>query len=343
MTTTRTRTRRGALALCAVVVAGGVLAGCSDPVPTPGAAATAAATSPDLTVDQETALIEKVGSVLDVADRKRDGKALSTRLSGPALAMRTAELSVAKDRKSDSDVTDLPTTVQTVVVPTDAGWPRTTLAVSAQPSKDEPPRLMVLTQDDARSDYTLWAWARLFPGTTMPTFAPASEGTETVAASDTDTLVVSPTDAVNRYLDVLEKGSSSKYAKQYATDAFRTSIRSTTKAWTTNKDFKAADGEYTVSFKAARSPVALRTADGGALVVADVTETEKTSAEKGAKITPPNAAQKALLGDAKTTNRLTVTYRAVVAVHVPAKGATGDAAKVTVLGVEQVPVTVRAG
>jgi hypothetical protein len=308
---------------------------CSTPVPR--ATPEATVTQPALSIDQDTAILGKVGDVLTVADKKRDSKALSQRLSGPALAMRTAELKVAKSAKSDDDLTALPTKVQTVVVPTSTDWPRAAFAVSAQPSETEPPRLMALEQGTARDNYTLWGWARL--GITMPTFAAPGTGSSAVT-SDDSSLVLTPKSAVAHYVDVLNKGTKSKYAKSFAEDPFRTGLASKATALDKNKDFKSAKGKYGETFTPAKSdPLATRTADGGALVMVDASAVEKTSAESKAKIAPSTDATKALFGDTTPTNTLVVTYRDVFALYVPPVGASDT--KVTVLGVEHVPVTVR--
>lgn len=331
------RARRLALPASVAVAVGLVTTACSTPVPQPTPEATV--TQPALSLDQDTAILGKVGDVLAVADKKRDAKALSQRLSGPALAMRTAELEVAKKLKSDDDVTALPTKVQTVVVPTSTTWPRAAFAVSAQPSGTEPPRLLALKQGSARDDYALWGWARLFPGITMPTFAAPGTGSGAVA-SDDSTLVVTPKTAVASYVDVLNKGSDSKHAKSFAKDAFRTGLATKAAALDKNKDFKSAKGKYSETFTAAKSdPVAIRTADGGALVMADASAVEKTSAESKAKIAPSTDATKALFGDTTPTNTLVVKYRDVFALYVPPAGASDT--KVKVLGVEHVPVKVQ--
>lgn len=336
--TPRPARRLGRLALPAsvAVTVGLVASACSTPVPRPTPEATV--TQPALSLDQDTAILGKVGDVLTVADKKRDSKALSQRLSGPALAMRTAELKVAKSAKSDDDVTALPTKVQTVVVPTSTTWPRAAFAVSAQPSDTEPPRLMAFKQSAARDNYVLWGWARLFPGITMPTFAAPGTGSAPVTPDDSS-LVLTPKSAVAHYVDVLNKGTKSKYAKAFSEDAFRSRLASRATDLDKKKDFKSAKGKYSETFTAAKSdPVATRTADGGALVMVDASAVEKTSAESKAKIAPSTDVTKALFGDTKPTNTLVVTYRDVFALYVPAAGASD--AKVTVLGVEHVPVKV---
>ncbi|NEB06618.1 fibronectin type III domain-containing protein, partial [Streptomyces sp. SID13726] len=74
----------------------------------------------------------------------------------------------------------------------DAG---TSYAVSVQPESLQTPRLSVLEQASARDAYQLWAWVRLLPGVTMPSFADPSIGSEAVAPDDSS-LLVTPTDAV---------------------------------------------------------------------------------------------------------------------------------------------------
>ncbi len=331
------RLGRFALPTSVAVAVGLVATACSTPVPQP--TPEASVTQPALSLDQDTAILGKVGDVLAVADKKRDAKPLSQRLSGPALAMRTAELSVAKKLKSDDDVTALPTKVQTVVVSTATTWPRAALAVSAQPSGTEPPRLMALRQTSARADYTLWGWARLFPGITMPSFAAPGTGSADVP-SDDSTLAETPKAAVAHYVDVLNKGTASKYAKSFAKDPFRTGLASKAAGLDKSKDFKSAKGEYSEKFTAAKSdPIAVRTTDGGALVMVDASAVEKTSAESKAQIVPKTDATKALFGDTKPTNTLVVHYRDVFALYVPPAGASDT--KVKVLGVEHVPVKVQ--
>ncbi len=102
-------------------------------------------------------------------------------------------------------MTELPTEAQQVVIPTTQTWPRTSFAVSVQPENLQTPRLSVLEQDTARGDYQLWAWVRLLPGVTMPSFADPSIGSEDVAPDDSS-LLVTPTDAVAQYADVLNLG-----------------------------------------------------------------------------------------------------------------------------------------
>lgn len=321
-----------------------VLSGCSDPVPAASPAPTSEATAtpePALTVENATAVLGKVDDVLEVADKKRSSDALRSRLSGPALAMRGAELDVARDTKSDDGVTVLPMKAQTLVLPTTTTWPRAFGLVSEQPSSTEPPLLMGLRQTGARDGYTLWGWARLFPGTEMPAVAKPETGTAELARDD-DSLVMTPETVATRYLDVLSRGSSSKYAKSFGTDPFRKALEANASALRSSSAFKEAKGKFTrTASLEKKSPVlSWRTADGGAIVMADASIVERTAVEKGGTITAPNDTLRSLLGDTTLKNELVVTYRDVVAFSVPPKGATGDGATVHVLGVEHVPVKV---
>src|SRR5690606_17323530 len=97
---------------------------------------------------------------------------------------------------------------------------------------------------------------------------------------------------------------------------------------------KAADGKQTMTFTAVPGAVeAVGTADGGAVVVGEMTVLEVRTAEEGAVLSPGTAIEKALARKLKVKNEMTISYTTVVALYVPPASAGGQ---VTVLGVEHV-------
>ncbi len=203
-------------------------------------------------------------------------------------------------------MTELPTEAQQVVIPTTQTWPRTSFAVSVQPENLQTPRLSV--SSGRRGDYQLWAWVRLLPGVTMPSFAGApSIGSEDVAPDDeARSLLVTPTDAVAQYADVLNLGTGSGFAGSFEEDSFRTLLAKRAQDWTTA--LQPAAGTYSLTFTPNPDPVrAVRTADGGALVVGAMTGGSMT-AEEGAQVPPDTESIKALYGGAAPTNVLKVGY-----------------------------------
>jgi hypothetical protein len=337
-TTHRTARRARRAHLGAVAAAAGVvlLAGCAAPLPTPEPDETPATPPPVLDEGQEAEVLAAVGAALEEAGAANDPALLEDRLTGPALAIRTSQLAVAKSRGNADLVTELPTDVQQVVVPTTQTWPRTSYAVSVQPESLQSPRLTVYEQAGPRDQYELWGWVRLFPSTTLPSFAAPTLGSEAVAPDD-DSLLVSPADAVAQYADVLNVGSSSSFAGTFPDDPFRSLLAERAKLW--NDALAPAAGSYSLTFtpNPDEQPRAVRTADGGALVVGAMTSAESMSAEEGAVVPPSTETEKALFGDTQASNVLKVGYVDVVAMYVPP--ADSDE-QVRVLGTEHVATSI---
>lgn len=327
---------RARLAVAAAAAGTLLLAGCAAPLPTAEPEATPASPQPVLDDGQETAVLEDVGAVLAAAGEENDPKGLKARVTGPALTIRTSQLEVAKERGDADLVTELPSEVQQVVIPTTQTWPRTSYAVSVQPESMQSPRLTVYEQATARKPYKLWGWVRLFPNTTLPSFAAPEIGSEAVAPDD-DTLLVSPTDAIAQYADVLNLGSRSSFADTFPDDSFRALLAERSKLW--RDALKPAAGKYSLKFTPDEDDAvrAVRTADGGALVVGTLTSRETMTAEEGAVVPPSTETEKALFGDEDASNVLKVGYDDVVAIYVPPADS-GE--QVLVLGTEHVATSI---
>lgn len=301
-------------------VAGGLvgallLAACSTPLPTPQPDATQDPPPAVLTEAQETEVLTAVGTALAAAGEANDPAQLDGRVIGPALAIRTSQLAVAAARGNGDLVTELPTDVQQVVVPTTQTWARTSYAVSVQPESLQPPRLMALEQSGPRDDYALWGWVQLLPGVTMPSFADPSIGSEAVAPDD-DTLLLTPTDAVAQYVDVLNLADGSGFAATFPDDALRQFLAQ--EAERHKAPLETAAGSRTMTFATTEEPVrAVRTADGGAMVMAPLSSLETFQVEEGGTVSPPTETQKALFGGSTATNVLKVGYSDLVALYVP--------------------------
>ncbi|MBD8080119.1 hypothetical protein [Cellulosimicrobium arenosum] len=309
------RSPRGLLRVSALAAGAALLAGCAAPLPTPDPEGEPDPAPPVLTEAQEAEVLTAVGTALEEADAETDPELLEGRVTGPALRIRTSQLEVAAKRKKADLVTELPTDVQGVVVPTTQTWPRTSYAVSEQPENLQSPRLIALDQDSARDQYELWGWVQLLPGIEMPSFADPALGSEAVAADD-DSLLVTPQDAVAQYVDVLNLASKSDYADTFEDDPFRTFLASEAKRQ--GKALKAADGKRSMSFETLDEPVhAVRTADGGAMVMSSLTSLETLRVEEGGKVSPATETQKSLFGDADPTNALKIRYDDLVALYVP--------------------------
>ncbi|NMR19965.1 hypothetical protein [Cellulomonas fimi] len=332
-----TRTRRRAAAWAAVAAL--VLSACAPTLPEPQPADVPAVPPPAVTPAQAERVLDAVGATLTTADAALSTDGLDARLSGPALASRTAEYAVTSATAGAKGLTPVPTSAQTLVVPNTQEWPRVQLVVTEQPDDLSSPRLLVLQQASPRSQYMLWGWARLLPGVQMPATATADVGS-TPLPPDAAGLVVAPADVASQYADLLTNGDASAFASVFAgPDSFRQGLL-------TGREPLAqvaaqASGTFSeISTAVPDQTFALSTADGGAIVVAAMTTTSSLTFSGATLPLPPELAAVsggALAPGSELRSSLGVTYSDVVAFYVPPAGVQ---APVEVLGAEHIRTSV---
>ena len=323
------RARRALLSLGLVPVL--ALGACGTSLPTAEPEPAPAVPPPAVSIGQSQRVLDAIAEVVAAGDGTNDATGLAARLEGPALAARSAEYVRAVATGGTRAPTALPFDEQVLVVPETDTWPRTQLVVSEQPDDLQAPRVLVLRQASPREPYRLWGWARLMPGVSMPATAAPEEGSP-VLAPDDDTLLVPPAEVAARYADVLGAGDASAHAATFAPDAFRGAIVDERNRLSSSLGDAASLAE---TYTAAAEPVvALGTADGGALVVADMTTTSTvTLAVAGGRI-PVEPFYAALAGGATTAGTsLARTFTGVVVFYVPPAGSD---AQVQVLAGEQI-------
>jgi hypothetical protein len=339
---TRARARRRG-GLAAVATTSVLLAGCAaePPAPSPEAPVVAAVVSEP----QERRILASVAETIAEHGSVSATDGLRARMTGPALSMREAELHLATATGDERWRTDLSTETQQVVLPSDQGWPRTSYAIQTQPDSRRAPALMVLDQRSAREQYRLWGYVSLVPGASLPPFAEPELGSAAVAPDDGTSLVRSPREALAGYAEVLSEDAGARDAGTFAPDRLRQTMRDAEESQTGVPGWRTTGGTY--SFTAEVEPDlglrAVRTADGGALVLGGLTSTQTIAlGQEGAVIETDAlpAAQKALLGDQEATDRLSTRYRDLVALHVPAAG---SEQKITLVGFRHIPIDVSRG
>ncbi|QSB22606.1 hypothetical protein [Curtobacterium sp. 24E2] len=331
-----TRGRRGSRAFIAVpVVLVGTLAlaGCSsdywpqggDPslaTPTPTASATGAAetTEPTAATKQQiTRVVERIAAVAEKADGARDTDLATTRFTGAALDLRTANYAI---RGKDSEVKAPPAISAgqvCVALPqqTDT-WPRTVFVIVAEDcDAKSAPQALTLVQDTARDPYKVAYDVSLEADAKIPSLAPTSIGAA-LLAPQSKLLAIAPDQVATAYGDILSKDSKSEYADLFATegDGLRTTIG---KAY---KDKKAESLPDTAKIEYSSeapedSAVAIATDDAGALVSADLNEIEKvTPTASGAEVNTEGAV-KALSGVDTSKKGISATYGVQLLFYVP--------------------------
>jgi hypothetical protein len=322
------------VALCAAMFAG--LAGCEGQVPLVQPS-TNSSESPDLTQAQEKKVRLEILDAIDDADKAKSADGLGRVMSGPALDVRSSQLTIAKTSGSIDKMATIPKETTQTVVPTDAGWPRLVYTITTTTQDQQSKRLLVLKQDDARSNYRLWGVVRLFQGAKLPKFAVPSIGSQ-AGNGDDKGLAATPNDAVDHYADVLRNGSKSRYAADFADDYFRQALTQLTS--TVQEGMERNNGTQQQTFTASPDQISImRSTDGGDLVVARIDSQWTRQTGEGRESLPANDDEKALFGDAKATSTLRVTYVNVIALYVPPSSSNQ---KITAVGAERQPVKVEA-
>nr|WP_143242457.1 hypothetical protein [Bifidobacterium bohemicum] len=326
--------RIGAAALVLATLAG--LTGCEGDLPQPGSVGSAQ--SPDLTEAQEKKIRKETLAVLSKADETKSPDGLSERVTGPALDIRTSELTIAKATGSMDPRATIPEDIAQTIIPTQTGWPRYVFSITTTTADQQSKRLLVFRQENARSNYRLWGAARLFQGAKLPKF-PIPQIGATAGEADDSGLVMTPQDAVRQYADVLQNDSKSQYADKFSSDFFREDMRKLVSA--VEEGMQRNHGTQSQTFEPVKGQIAVMRSseDGGDLVVAQINSEWTRAAGEGRESQPASDAERALFGGGKATSTMKVSYVNLVALYVPPAG---SKAKVTAVGVERQPIKVEA-
>jgi len=311
--------RRRLTSAAIVGIVGLLLASCAAALPLAHPDPAPAVPPPALDANQVSAVLTGLGAVLKVADATNDPAPLAARLSGPALASRTAEYLVSAKLADPSVRTELPVGSQTVITPDTNTWPRAVVVVTKQPQNLQSPRVLTLVQDDPRSPYRLWGWARLLPDTKMPPTAAQTAGS-TPLPPDAPGLVLTPEEVVAQYADVLAKGDVSSFAPSFAPDVFHKQIETTLAATKTGlTQGLGTAASVTETYQPGPGELySFSTLDGGALVIAGMTTTTSLTLS-GGKIEFQNDVA-ALLGTTTVSSSAVFVWSDVLVFSVPPKG-----------------------
>lgn len=312
---------RGAVGLVAGVL---VLGACSTPLPTPEPDPVPAAAPAAVSPEQVERILADLDETLAAADAEGASTDLPARMTGPAVLMRRAEYILSDD---DTDVTTpVPSGAQTVMVPTTTTWPRSVFVITEPPEDLQAPLLLTLVQEDPRAQFRLWSWVRLFPGVEMPATAQPEVGSAPVDPAG-DTLLMTPSETLGAYIDLVDLGDKSEFVETFAEDPLRDGIRQTRAAYRRLVDDKGGIAEtYQV---AQGGPYAIGTAEGGAIVVGSFRTTTTITLDDSTLTVGDDTAE--LLGKETVSKNLAISWLSVVAFAVPPAGSTEQ---VQVLGAE---------
>ncbi|WP_228282305.1 hypothetical protein [Brevibacterium atlanticum] len=271
-----------------------------------------------VTDDQAKRILDSVAEDVTAADKKTDAKALGERAAGPALQQRE-DLYKVKDKVKDQKMPPEVASDEIVANYTSAtdSWPRVTSLITSAGGSSQ---LLVLTQEDPRSDYKLWSQTQLTSGTKLPELPDSRQGAQMLEPGAKD-FVDTPEAVVSNYAKALGNGADSKEAKKFDADDFSKSI------WKNQKELKdsaaAGKAEVKYDYKPGKELVAQGTA-GDAAIVTGLVQAESTiSPESTGGRTGTltlSSPQKDLIGSDSTKEPVTTKTTQVLTFLVPKDG-----------------------
>ena len=298
--------KRSPLAVAAAVIALGMtvsLAACEGQIPTVSAPTESASANPDLTEDQEQEMREALLKTIEDCNEQKNPANLGQAMSGPELEIRTSELQVAQKTGKLDPKTTIPTDITQTVIPTDNGWPRSVFSITT-------------TTEDQQSKRI---------------------GSQMGHPTD-ENLVMTPEQAVQRYADVLQNGTKSQYAGDFADDYFRQDLQNLSQTVQQGMERNKGSQEQTFTPVDGQMQI-MRSSEGGDLVVAQINSVWTRTAGEGRESLPASDSERALFGDGKATSTMKVTYVNVIAMYIPPAK---SGAQITTVGAERQPVKVEA-
>lgn len=306
------RAAAAVLALGATVVLAGCAAEPPELLPAPPVEKQAALSYP-----QTERIFEETFAQLQEADAARDATKLTSRFAGDALAVRTAQYTVAL-AVPEALPQVLPDSMQAVYVSATTSFPRILIGVSEVPGENLTPVVGIWVQEDIASPYALRAWSHMIPGSALPAMASDVTGSEQLAL-DAEVNGVTPQSVIENYAEYLRQGAEGELAAQFAPDSYALQLfASRTSLITAAQNVSGAyvdtiQPDFAGSF-------ALATSEGGFLVFAPLDIASSFSVSNATVSVPP---KDAALVEGTLSNKVTHRYRDLVVLYVPGPAVTG--------------------
>ncbi|MDF3297260.1 hypothetical protein [Streptomyces tropicalis] len=278
---------------------------------------------PAATRTQAAAALTQFTAAYNKADRAYDSSLDAGRVTGALAAIDAARLKAghANHPAGNPAHTPLELTDAKFTIPKKAGWPRWFLADARGNKGGDVRWLLVFTRSGPAGPWQVAFLTLVAPGD-VPGFAKDADGWARAVPADSAVPAVAPRDLSASYATYLHSGGGAFAPGPHTTGwrALRTKDARRPGLATQYIDQPLTDGDY--------APLALRTADGGALVFFATHHYEKQTAAAGAAVPTPNQDVQALTtGEVKQS--LTMEFVSNEVVLDPVQGA---GRRVSVLG-----------
>ncbi|WP_141313840.1 hypothetical protein [Streptomyces spinoverrucosus] len=279
---------------------------------------------PGATADEAAKALQDFTSAYNEADKSYDSALDADHVTGPLAAIDEARLKAGNVNNPGGNPNHSPLEFSDVeyTIPKKAGWPRWFLA-NAKANRGGDARWLLVFTRDGLADQWEASYLTLVAPDKVPEFKKDKDGWAEALPVDSAEFTMNPAELGKNYVTYLQKGGdgfadgahTSLWRQEREKDKERPGLV------TQYIDEPLTDGDY--------APVALRTADGGALVFFTTHHYEKQTAAAGTSVPAPGADVEALTtGEIKQS--LTMEFVSNQVALDPKKGS--GAQEVTVLG-----------
>lgn len=282
-----------------------------------------------VTTGQFERILTEVAGVVADADEARDAALAGERLTGPALALRTANYTIRGADSAFSPLAAIPSEMVPVMLPesTDT-WPRRVFAIARAEGVQAVG--LTLIQESPRENYKVAYAVTLIA--TVPDVAPAELGASVLPPGNNLGLLA-PDELSAAYGDLLQKGAESEFAELFTPDdGLQQAIGAEYKA----KRAAELPASASIVFSNApgeQDPVAFLTNDSGQIVSVELEEVETVQPVEAGAAVNPSGQVKALSGKAQSTRGIIATYGVQLLFYVPPVSATDQ--QIVLLGYAQ--------
>lgn len=289
---------------------------------------------PAVTEAQMMRIISRASTTIAEADAAMDPAIAATRLTGPALEIRSANYAIRKADSAQPALAPVPASPVTLVMPqaTDT-WPRIVMAVVQNENDPTVPTTgIVMVQNSVRENYHMEYVVNLEPKVEVPEIAPVTAGS-TLVLPDSKLLLIAPDELALAYGDVLVNDTASVYAGLFdlTTDTLLPQVG---KAYKDQKKAAVAERaslEFTQNVGTG-DPLALSTLNSGAIVAVGLNEVETVKPTQAGATVNPEGQAKALSGQTASSTGIESTYGLQLVFYVPPLGSDE---KIVLLGYSQ--------
>lgn len=278
-------------------------------------------------------IVAQVVQTVTLADAKSDATLAATRLTGPALLLRSANYAIRAADNTIAALPSLPNGEVKISLPQQSDtWPRTVFAVIKDPADTKSaPIALMLVQKSPRENYKVEYLMSL--ELNVPDVAPPEIGAP-ILPNENKLGILPPSALAAAYGSILIEGDASKQNAIFSAtgDKLRTAVGFDFK----QKQKAALPTTATIAYSNAPgtgATVAFGTNDSGQIVAVNLDDTEAVRPTEAGAAVNPTASVKALSGKSSSIKGITATYGLQLLFYVPPVSKTD--AKIQLLGFAQ--------